>query len=321
MEFPAVLRAALEEQLTSQKQAHLLQEAQALSERYRNRTGTGRRLLTEDIQAAAYAAVRMPATFGAVYSALEQTLACTSARPVTLLDAGAGTGAASFAAAEVLPLNQVICLEREGAMSRLGQRLMLDAGSPVLQSTEWRSCDLTKQDISESAELVIASYVLGEMGPEERLRTAEKLWDAAGQILLLLEPGTPSGSFQLREIRDHLLRKGARVAAPCPHEGACPICGDDWCHFTCRVARSKLHRKLKAGDAPYEDEKFCYLSLVRESGTPAKARVRRHPRIEPGKITLELCTPDGFCQKIIRKRDGPAFKRARKSGCGDPWDE
>ena len=319
MEFPTALRTALEESLLGQKQSLLTREAQALSERYRMQTGRGRRLLTEDLQAAAYAAVRMPATFGAVCRALEWTLAGTSLRPSTLLDAGAGTGAASFAAAEYLPLRHVSCLEREGAMSRLGRHLMDRAGSGVLQQADWQACDLSREDVPHSAGLVVASYVLGEMESADRVHTVDKLWNASAQLLLIVEPGTPAAFSQLREIRTHLLGQGAHLIAPCPQQGDCPVCGADWCHFTCRVARSKLHRQLKGGDAPFEDEKFCYLAFARTEPARASARIRRHPRIETGKIMLELCTADGLEQCVVRKRDGSAFKRARKSRCGDAW--
>ncbi len=320
MEFPTELRYALEQILAGQKQNVLAMQAQSLSERYRFQTGSGHRLLTEDVQAAAYAAVRMPATFGAVCKVLEETLRCTDIHPSTLLDVGAGTGSASFAAAEFLSLNRVICLEREGAMSRLGKRLMQQAGSNCLKQAVWKDCDLVQKPALDRADLVIASYVLGEMNPSDRKIVAGNLWEATGQMLLIVEPGTPAGFAQLKDLRSLLLSRGAHLAAPCPSGQACPIPEGDWCHFTCRIARSKLHRQLKGADAPYEDEKFCYLALTKKPSRPAPARIRRHPRIEPGKITLELCTKTGFRQAVLRKRDGSLFKQARKSSCGDQWD-
>ena len=64
---------------------------------------------------------------------------------------------------------------------------------------------------------------------------------------------------------------------------------DDWCHFTCRVPRSQLHKLLKQGDAPYEDEKFAYLALAKSETNKPEARILRHPKIAKGRITLELC--------------------------------
>ena len=172
--------------------------------------------------------------------------------------------------------------------------------------------------------MVVASYVLNELPPEGRRAGAERLWAAASGMLLLVEPGTPAGYALLREARDALLSAGARMVAPCPHEGPCPIAGEEWCHFTCRVARSRLHRRLKEGDAPYEDEKFAYLALCRKEILPAgalpeAARVLRHPQVEKGRITLTLCAPDGRKTLTVSKKDAARFRLARKAKCGDPF--
>ena len=318
MEFPLPLRAALEARLDGFKQSQLLSDSQAISVRYRKQGGSGKRLLTTDREAAAYAATRMPATFGAVSAALQWVLDCCDIRPETLLDIGAGTGAACWAADALLNLQKITCLEREGAMRRLGEALM-QSGSSVLQSARWISRDVTKEALGETADLVVASYLLNELSEENRLKAALQLWNATKQMLLLVEPGTPAGYAHLRKIRALLLKEGAHMAAPCPHENDCPLPEDDWGHFTCRVARSRLHKQLKGGDAPYEDEKFCYLALTRRQAAPASSRILRHPRIDPGKITLKLCAKEGLVIREVRKKDGPLFKAARKSNCGDAF--
>lgn len=320
MDFPLPLRTALEARLDGLSQSQLIKNAQTLSVRYREKSGSGQRLLTTEAEAAAYAATRMPATFGAVSAALSYALQCTDLRPATLLDAGAGTGAACWAADALLNLSEITCLDREGAMRRLGEALM-KTGSPALQSARWIDRDIIKENLGVTADLVVASYVLNELSEENRLKAARNLWNAAGQMLLIVEPGTPAGYAHLREIRSLLLKEGAHMAAPCPHENACPLPEDDWCHFTCRVARSRLHKQLKGGDAPYEDEKFCYLALTRKGCTPAITRILRHPRIDPGRITLQLCTKESLAVREVRKKDGPLFKAARKANCGDSFPE
>lgn len=135
----------------------------------------------------------------------------------------------------------------------------------------------------------------------------------------MIEPGTPEGFRQIKAARDYLLDRGAALLAPCPHEKSCPLPPDDWCHFSCRVARSRLHRQLKGGDAPYEDEKFCYLAFGRAKGARFSSRILRHPQIESGKITLQLCTPSGLVTLPVRKRDGTLFKTARKANSGDAF--
>lgn len=319
MEFPLELRSALESKAAAYSTATLQKTVRDLSDRYRCESGDGRRLLTTDQEAVAYAAVRMPATFGAVSAALSYALPFTAIPPTSLLDVGAGTGTAAWAASAQLNLSTITCIEREPAMRRLGKALM-ETGSAILQKTNWTDCDLTANTpLPQKADLVISSYVLNEMKRADRRSTALRLWEATENLLLIVEPGTPIGSAGLREVRDLLLQQGAHIAAPCPTEDTCPLCEGDWCHFSCRLARSKLHKQLKGGDVPYEDEKFSYLALSRSPCNRAEARILRHPYIEPGKITLELCTAHGLDKTIVRKRDGALFKQARKSEWGFPF--
>lgn len=89
MEFPLPLRTAIEQKAQDSSTAELIREAQGLSQRYREESGQGKRLVTTDRQAFVYAAVRMPATFGAVAAALEHTLPFLEDAPTSLLDVGA----------------------------------------------------------------------------------------------------------------------------------------------------------------------------------------------------------------------------------------
>lgn len=330
MEFPAALRAAVERKAEQYRTAELQAAAYALSSRYRQESGAGRRLLTSDREALAYSYVRMPATFAAVADALGYALETFRGEISSLLDAGAGSGAASWAAAGLLPLERITCLEREEAMLRLGRELMREGAEPLrnarwiredlLQSRQTGRGESSEEGIPEKADLVIASYVLNEMAPADRAGALIKLWKAAEKLLLIVEPGTPAAFAVLRDARSVLLGCGAHIAAPCPHEKPCRLDDGDWCHFTCRVQRSKLHKLLKGGDAPYEDEKYAYMAFVKEEPERVRARVLRHPYVEKGQIRLELCTAAANRTVVVRKRDGESFKAARKVKCGDGFD-
>ena len=315
--FPQALSLALEALVTGQDSARLERDARTISENYRLRTGTGSRLLTKESEAAAYAAARMPATFAAAQAALKESLAAADLgmKIRSVVDCGAGTGAATWAAAQLLDLERVTCLEREEAMRAVGSRLMREGGMP---HAVWTGCDLTDSAPLPKGDLVIEGYMLGELREDMRLPVAEKLWQAAERMLVLIEPGTPQGFANLAAVRARLTALGAHVAAPCPAGSAvCPMAGEDWCHFAVRVQRTKLHKALKGGDAPYEDEKFCYLALTREKPEAAcSARVLRHPLIAPGRITLTLCEDGEKKLQIVIKKD-PLWKRARKIGAGE----
>ena len=237
--------------------------------------------------------------------------------PETVLDCGAGTGAATWAANELLELEAVTCLEREDAMRSVGSALMR-ASDGALAGARWASCDLTASAALPKAQLVIEGYMLGELSEGMRMPVARKLWEASEQMLLLIEPGTPQGFANLAAVRRELTALGAHVAAPCPAGSkTCPMTGDDWCHFSVRVQRTRLHKALKGGEAPYEDEKYAYLVLTREAPRAAcQARVLRHPLIQPSRITLTLCEGGEKTQRIVTKKDA-LWKRARKLGAGD----
>ena len=316
MELPYTLLRAIEDLASGNSTADLQKAAQRLSERYRDSKRSGQPLLSDRCEAAAYAITRMPATYGAVYSALNWALEHSGCRPSTLLDVGAGTGAATWAAAEVLELDSITCMEKEQSMKSQGLALMKNTD---LQKTAWVSGDVTAP-LGYHADLVIASYVLNEVTPEQQPKAVQFLWEAADQLLLIVEPGTPAGFAELRKIREQLLALGAHMVAPCPHAESCPISGEDWCHFTCRIPRSRLHRQLKGGEVPYEDEKFAYLVVSKQPAQPCTARVLRHPVIETGRVTLELCDHCGKHKVMLRKKDA-AYKSARKLDCGDAFEQ
>ena len=293
MIFPSDVRALLEQT------AGLKQAAADISLRYR--TGRDKSLKTAT-EAAAYAATRMPATFGAVGRALELTLETLNAPLETLLDVGAGTGAATLAAQQLLDLKSAVCLERAAVMRELGQKLV---------KADWRAFDVMADDLPESADLVIASYMLNEVA--DPISAARKLWSASQSVLLIVESALPESVALLQKIRADLTTQGAFVAAPCPHDKPCA----EWCHFACRIERSRLHKQLKGGDAPFEDEKFSFIALTKIPVSRCSARVLRHPQIGANKVGLTLCTSDGIVEKTIFKADKTLYKAARKAKTGD----
>lgn len=312
MELPEALRDAVSRLAEREGAAQLAQDALVISQRYRALEGG--RLLTERREAVAYAASRMPATYAAVSVALAELLARTDKRPRTLLDVGAGTGAAAWAAASALDLEKITCVERERAMAAIGKALMAN-GKGVLTRAEWAEREIAPG--MPRAELVTAAYVLGELSHDTRAEAVRALWDATEELLLIVEPGTPAGFAGILAARDVLRSLGASVAAPCACAGECPNASGGWCHFGVRVQRSALHKRLKGGDAPFEDEKYAYIAVSREPVEPAETRVLRHPQVRGGHVALSLCTPDGIAEAVITKKDGEAYKKARKASWGD----
>lgn len=313
MELPALLRAEIEQRLHDYDESTLLKDAQAISRRYRENDEGGGRLLTMDGEALAYAASRMPATYAAASRVLAHAAARLGGAPAAIMDVGAGTGAVAWAAAQ-LGVGAITCLEREPAMQRLGKGL----SQALPAHCQWADFDINCGALPGRAPWVTCAYMLGEVAQSRQLQALEALWAAAQEALIIIEPGTPGGYARLARARAHLQQAGAYTAAPCPHQHPCPMDSHDWCHFTTRVARSRIHRTLKGGEAPYEDEKYTYMVFSRRELPTGPARILRHPMIGKGHITLHCCTANRGLETItLSKRDGPAYKAARKLGAGD----
>ena len=306
--MPAAVAERIEALAALANGKSLTRSAQILSEAYRTGSGAAR----GETDALAYTVSRMPATYAAAVRALSLSLACTDIRPETLLDAGAGTGAVTLAASLQLPIRQRICLEREPAMRALGEELTRVSGFEA----DWRGIDLTENKPLPSAALVTEGYMLCELSESFRMSAVVKLWEAAEEMLLLIEPGTPNGYRTIMKARRELTERGAYIAAPCPQTQVCPLPEGDWCHFSVRLSRTRRMMFAKGGEAPYEDEKFAFLACTRKEPDPCGARILRHPQINPGRIGLVLCDQNGRDERVITKKD-PLWKRVRKTEWGD----
>ena len=311
------LMFAISELLRDEKDADIERAAENISLRYRSNTGNNKNLILHESEALAYAAARMPATYGAVGSSLRHTLEAFCRTPKTLLDAGAGTGSAMWASDSLLDLRQITCIEREELMIKTGKKIG-KYGSDTIQNANWIKENLVNCENLPTSDLVISSYMLNEMTWENVQKLIWKLSSAAMELLLIVEPGTTAGFKLIRKIREEFIKSGSNIIAPCTHCNECVLPPEDWCHFTNRIARSKLHKKLKNGEAPYEDEKFSYLAV---SKFPAlqhnHGRILRHPQIQKGLITMDICSEKGYSNITIRKKEQEKFRQARKASAGD----
>ena len=338
MELPEALRVALNELAADQPPRALAAAAASLSAAYRTEGGASSiEAITSAEGAVAYAVTRLPATFAALAAVLGETaLRLPDWRPTTLLDAGAGPGVSIWTAGAIWPsLTRATLLDRDQRMTQVGRRLLADAGDAGEAGAETRdaigshvSLDITCRQADLTGDwgrldaapfdLCICSYALNELPHAQRLRLVERLWATCGGALALVAPGTPAGFAAIREARAWLINAGGQIVAPCPHAEACPMPPGDWCHFAQRLARSRLHRQLKGGDAPFEDEKFSYVVAARPTlaPTPIAARVIRRPLIHSGHITLDLCAPGGLARAEVTRSQRDVWRAARDARWG-----
>jgi ribosomal protein RSM22 (predicted rRNA methylase) len=314
--LPAELTAALNAKLHGLSRNDAAERALAISQTYR--AGGNSNAIRSESDALAYALARMPATYAAVVASLN---ALRDTRPdfapASLLDIGAGPGTATWAAAEVFSsLNDLTLLDSNVALRALALDLARD--SSRLRDVAYRQGH-ARALLADAApaDLVIASYLIGEMDAADQTALADIMWSKTRDTLVIVEPGTPAGYERIIAARRQLIDQGAHVAAPCPHDPQCPLVAPDWCHFAQRLPRSRAHIALKEASLPYEDEKFSYVAMTRMPVTRPFARVLAQPLVTKIEVTAKLCTREGLRIGNIPRRAKTDYARARRWRWGD----
>lgn len=320
MALPNELNIALEKQLASVSRSLLKAAAIDLTNRYRSpERDKLQTFITSDHQRLSYLAARMPATFAVVKRVLEE---CKQRMPhfspVSLCDLGAGPGTATWAALDVFPqIFQATLYEKDTGWLKLGKELMSESSQQALKSVIWKESNLAQNVNFGFHDLMILSYVVGELSLEAMQNLIVSAWNSSSQMFVVIEPGTPHGFQRIRAIRDQLIQIGAFIVAPCPHHDQCPMEKDDWCHFAERLERSSLHMAVKDVSIGYEDEKYSYIVAAKLPVTPSEARILRHPQHHSGHTEFVLCTKEGLKKRTISRRHKDLYKRARKLNWGD----
>jgi len=318
-DLPAELKAALDGKLRGFSRNDAAGRAASISKTYRD--GGGSVAIRSEADALAYALARMPATYAAVTASLNALVEIRpDFTPNSLLDIGAGPGTATWAAAEAFPsLQNFTLLDANDALRTLALDLARD-------STRLRGIGYERGEAravlakADAADLVVASYMIGEIGDAERRALTELTWEKTGDTLLVVEPGTPAGYTRIIALREQLIALGAHVAAPCPHDGKCPLQAPDWCHFTQRLQRSRAHKQVKGAELPFEDEKFTYVALTRAPVAQRSSRVLAQPIVSKVEVTAKLCTPSGLVFTKVARRAKADYARARRWRWGDAVD-
>ena len=317
--LPDDLRAALTRLTEGTSRRELAERARAISEGYRS--GGTSKPIADSRDALAYALARMPATFAAVSACLS---AIGDARPgfapQSMLDVGTGPGTAAWAATDTFQsLSDLLLLDANATLIALARTLA--AANERLADAGFRSGSAVELLANApGADLVVASYIVGELDERERTLLAETMWEKTRDTLLIVEPGTPAGYARIIALRAQLVAQGAHVIAPCPHDKPCPLVAPDWCHFAQRLPRSRDHMLMKDADVPFEDEKFSYVALSRRPAETRTARVLAQPRVGKAAIEAKLCTVNSVVEASIARRDKAAYASARRWRWGDAVD-
>jgi ribosomal protein RSM22 (predicted rRNA methylase) len=315
-DLPAALKAALDAKLQGLSRSDAADRAAIISQTYRGGGGSG--AIKSETDALAYALARMPATYAAITASLNALREITpDFAPASLLDVGAGPGTATWAAAEAFSsLRSLFLLDANAAL----RALALDLGRDNLRLRDMTYQRGEARDAladAGPADLVVANYMIGEIDNAEQRKLIELMWAKTRDTLLIVEPGTPADYARTIALREQLIASGAHVAAPCPHDGQCPLAPPDWCHFTQRLPRSRAHKQIKGAELPFEDEKFSYVALTRAPALPYHARVLAQPEVTKAEVTAKFCTSRGLVITRVPRRAKADYARARRWRWGD----
>jgi ribosomal protein RSM22 (predicted rRNA methylase) len=317
--LPGWIAAALQGKLENVSRSDLRDRAQAISNAYR--AGNSSEIIKSELDALAYAVVRLPATYAAVRAVLGHAVEIApDFRPESILDIGCGPGTAAWAGLDTWPsVMKTTLIDRNPRLLDLAR----DLRSPHQTGIDFIQGEMAKSVANaSSADVVMASYALTEIPSAALDGILSSLWDRASKMLVIVEPGTVNGFQHILTYRDLLLSKGARIIAPCSHDSLCPLANNErWCHFGVRLPRSRDHLIVKDADVPFEDEKYSYLVAGKDLGrTTTGHRVLATPKVKKAAVTLTLCAPEHVEERIVERRQKDAYKAAKRLDWGDTID-
>ncbi len=143
-------------------------------------------------------------------------------------------------------------------------------------------------------------------------------------MVLIIEPGTPSGFKNIIHAKDKLIEKGFSTIAPCTvSDGICPLrdSESDWCHFVERVDRSRIQRHLKNGVLGYEYEKYSYLLMSKHPIHLDGKRIISRPDYTKHSVSFDICSEKSSHVVVTKRENKDKFKILRKSIRGDLYRE
>ncbi len=243
----------------------------------------------------------------------------------SVVDFGGGPGTFLFALCEFKTLNKYTNVERSDAFIDVLNVLVEEFLPSSIHRTQVDSicCNYLKlgsQDIPIN-DLCVFSYTFCEC--DNSLVSISRLVDNSNMVLII-EPGTPSGFNNIIQARDKLIEKGFSTIAPCTaSSGFCPLrdSESDWCHFVERVDRSRIQRHLKKGVLGYEYEKYSYLLMSKFPVHSNGKRIISRPNHTKHSVSFDICSEESLHIVITKRENKDEFKIVKKSIRGDLYRE
>ncbi len=270
--------------------------------------------------------------------------ALPAARPLRILDLGAGCGAMSLGALTKLtetteftelragdaPQLDILAIDRDERALAIARTALRELATRrgIAATIATRDGDVHHAKLP-AADLVVIGTLLNELAPGARIELALRALAAIGDdgAVIIIEPALRDTARALHELRDTILRGGrGHVFAPCTRALApCPALADprDWCHED-RALRlpprtAELARLTHLRDSGM---KFAYLVLRRQPLAlvePTSAwRVVSAPMPAKGKLEVIGCSATGRLPlRLLRRHRTPHNRSFDAADRGD----
>ncbi|KAJ7374597.1 Methyltransferase-like protein 17, mitochondrial [Desmophyllum pertusum] len=284
-------------------------------------------------ESAAYAASRIPASYGATLRVFHEiSRREPDFQPETLLDFGSGSGSATWAAHEKWgdSIREYQCVDVSQDMNDLAEYLL--RGGEGLKNSLYIPKVYFKRFLPVSNlisyNVVVASYALSEI-PKASLRqmAVRSLWGKTSDFLVIIEHGNSEGFEITAEARNLVLKNGdgesveteasagnefqyldpaaeemddGFVFSPCPHDVKCARSDaktrDHPCNFEQRVQLAFSQKNTRLKKRGFHTARFSYIVLrkgARDSEEKPWPRVLEPLRLRRRHVICKLCCSSG----------------------------
>lgn len=225
-----------------------------------------------------------------------------------LLDWGCGSGVAARTVADWTGIREARVFDQTPAAMAFAAEKLRGMGLAAAPA---------RRDETPDGALLLISHVAGELTEDELADLVEYASGAAE--ILWVEPGSRDISRRLTAARDEIQKHGHHPAAPCTHDGPCPMNTRerDWCHFFAapppEIFQSAFWREFST--RLEIDLRALPFSFLATSRRPARwpngaERLIGRPRALKAHCELLCCGADGLVSRNLQKRDAPKLFRA-----------
>lgn len=314
--------------ILSRSDSHILStSAKLLHERYMLQDkGEATSYIQKSNDALAYLALRFPATFAQIGSALLQIKDRVSDwEPTSVLDVGCGPGTDILAALSIWPnIKMAVGLEQDQKFLSLAEEIFYDA--KVTVETKWEHRTIADWIVSPSHknyDLIIVANVLNELPKDIKESFFAQLHKRSSGIVLMLEPGTPRG-YNIIQSAAKQIAPISSLIAPYINNTFVPSV-EYWIHFPQRFQRPEFQRRIRQSmreselmASDWEEAKFSYVAwgeipVKNTAWGQSIGEVQRYH----GYLIIPVLTAEGIVKARVMKRHKAVYAAAKNIRWGE----